>query len=162
MKLRDVHKQIKGREAMPTIVYNAPMAVTESGYGLAIGYYTDCDTAICRDCAPAGFASGDYSQWAGFEGWESPSAIFMDSESDSPTQCAKCEAVICHDLTPDGAEYVIEAIGEFITGNGHTPDVMAQWWDAYSDSLDASDMRDIIETAMVAAGCRTLETAEQG
>jgi hypothetical protein len=142
---------------MVTLKYDAPTAVTESHHGIAIGHYVDCDSAVCRDCAPAGFESGDYSAWPGFEGWESPLAIFFSSESDTPTHCVECDAVICHDLTTDGATYVTDSIAEFITGESHTPDLMAQWWDAYSDTLDESDLRDIIERAMVAAGCKTLD-----
>jgi|SRR5581483_7724006 len=158
---------------MVMLIWDGPTAVTESHHGIAMGYYVDCDSAVCRDCAPAGFAGGDYSQWEGFEGWESPIAIFMDGESDSPTHCCKCSAVIAHDLTIDGAVYVRDAIAEFISGNGHAPDVMAQWWDAYGDTFnsddlaliagtvaaptadaDESDMREMIERAMVTAGCQ--------
>lgn len=143
---------------MATIIYDAPVAVTESQYGIALGYYVDCDTAICRDDAPAGFAHGDYSEWPGFEGWEEPLAIFMDAESDSVTHCSKCGRVIARDLTTDGFRYVQEAITEFITEPGaHTADVMAQWWDAYGDRFDVSDLREIIESAMIKAGVRTLD-----
>jgi hypothetical protein len=142
---------------MSALIYDAPGPVTESRYGVAIGYYVDCDTAVCRDCAPAGFSRSDYSEWPGFEGWPEPLVIFIDSESDSPTHCHKCGAVIAHDLTADGTQYVLDAIAEFIGGDGHTPDVMAQWWDAYADTLDSSDLREMIESAMVARGVRTLE-----
>jgi hypothetical protein len=152
---------MKGKGKMITLIYDAPPAVTESSYGVAIGYYTDCDSAVCRDCAPRGFEAGDYSEWPGFEGWEEPSAIFNDTESDTPTHCVKCQAVIRHDLTVDGTTYVTDAIAEFISdGSSHDADCMAQWWDAYSDTLDAADLREIIERAMVAAGCRTLRHAE--
>jgi hypothetical protein len=63
--------------------------------------------------------------------------------------------VIRHDLTVDGAQYVMEAIAEFIAGDGHNPDVMAQWWDAYGEdeySLDHTDVCEIIRRAMVARG----------
>lgn len=141
-----------------TIVWNGPCAVTESHCGIAIGYYVDCDTAWCRDCIPdAGeWARGNYVGWPGFEGWEEPAVIFNDTEADSPTHCGICGAVIRHDLTFDGARYVMEAIAEFIAGDGHNPDVMAQWWDAYGEdeyALDHSDLTEIIRRAMVARGC---------
>jgi hypothetical protein len=140
-----------------TIVWDGPSAVTESHCGIAIGYYTDCDTAHCRNCIPDAdaWSRGDYAGWPGFEGWESPAAIFNDTESDSPTHCAKCGAVIRHDLTADGVRYVMDAIAEFIAGEGHTPDVMAQWWDAYGEdeyALDHTDLCEIIRRAMVARG----------
>ena len=138
-----------------TIVWDGPTAVTESRYGIAIGYYVTCDDAICRNCAPAGFADGDYSEWPGFEGWEEPLAIFNDTDADTPTHCRQCGAVIRHDLTADGARYVMDAIAEFIAGDGHNPDVMAQWWDAYGEdeyALDHSDLCEIIRQAMVARG----------
>jgi hypothetical protein len=139
---------------MANFIYDAPPAVTESRYGVALGWYVTCDDAVCRSCAPDGFAAGDYSEWGGFESWETPAAITFSDESDSVTHCRECSAVIGHDLTPDGTRYVLTAITEFITGEGHTPDVMAQWWDAYCDTFDEADLRDIIENAMLAQGCR--------
>ena len=162
------------RNGITTIVWDGPYAVTESHYGIALGYYVDCDTAHCRDCVPDTWARGDYTGWPGFEGWEDPIAIFNDTASDTPTHCAICSAVIRHDLTPDGVLYVRDAIAEFIAGEGHTPDVMAQWWDAYGEEeynlddddlrliagtvaspsadADASDLREIIRRAMVEHG----------
>jgi hypothetical protein len=165
------------RNDITTLVWDGPCAVTESHCGIAIGYYTDCDTAHCRDCIPDAdvWARGDYTGWPGFEGWEAPAVIFNDTESDTPTHCGKCGAVIQHDLTAEGAHYVRDAIAEFIAGDGHTPDVMAQWWDAYgeneyalnrddlalilgtvmspSDELDESGMRELIRRAMAEHGC---------
>lgn len=144
--------------SITTIVWDGPCAVTESHYGIAIGYYTDCDTALCRNCIPdaAAWARCEYVGWPGFESWEEPAPIFNDTEADTPTHCAECGAVIRHNLTADGARYVMDAIAEFITGDGHTPDVMAQWWDAYGEdeyALDHSDLAEIIRRAMVARGC---------
>jgi len=140
-----------------TIVWDGPSAVTESRYGIAIGYYVTCDDAVCRDCIPDAdaWSRGDYTGWDGFEGWEEPAVIFTDTESDTPTHCGTCGAVIRHDLTADGARYVMEAIAEFIAGEGHNPDVMAQWWDAYGEdeyALDRNDVCEIIRRAMVARG----------
>lgn len=150
-----------------SFIWDGPCAVTESSYGIALGYYVNCDDAVCRDCAPAGFEAGDYSEWPGFEGWESPAAIFMDDASDSVTYCRQCGAVIAHDLTTDGAEAVKDAVAELISEPGsHTADVMAQWWEAYAgtglNEKDYADileyagisLRDVIEHLMVAAGVR--------
>lgn len=125
-------------------------AQTSSQYGQPIGYYIDCDTAVCADDAPAGFATGDYSDWPGFEGWESPGVITMDDAGDTPTHCVKCGRVIRHDLTADGDGYVRNALQEYITDGSHNTDTMAQWWDAYGDDLGESDLREIIENALIA------------
>lgn len=130
--------------------YSAPIAQTASRYGVAIGYYVNCDDAVCADDAPAGFDAGDYSQWEGFDGWEEPAVIFMDTESDTPTHCVKCGRVIRHDLTADGIRYVADAIVEQITDGSHTGEVIAQWWDAYQDAMDESDLRGIVERALEA------------
>lgn len=156
------------------LIWDAPTAVTEPRYGIAMGWYVDCDSAVCRDCAPRGFGSGDYSEWPGFEGWESPLAICYDNESDSVTHCRQCGAVIAHDLTPDGAEAVKDAVAELISEPGsHTADVVAQWWEAYAgtalDDKDYADvleyagisLRDVIENLMVAAGCRKYIPGQQ-
>src|SRR5215831_15331661 len=90
-----------------SLIWDGPRAVTESRYGIALGYYVTCDDALCRDC----FDKPGYT-WPGFEGWEEPIAIFNDSESDTPTHCCQCGAVIRHDLTPDGGEYVKDAVAE--------------------------------------------------
>src|SRR5690242_1951676 len=93
--------------------YNAPRAVTAGVYGEEIGWYVDCDTAVCRDCEP-GYARGDFNTWGGFEGWEQPLAIFYHSESDSVTFCSRCGAVIRHDLTTDGTVSLITDLAEFL------------------------------------------------
>lgn len=142
---------------MVQFTYKAPPAVIEYRYGVPIGWYVTCDDAVCRNCAPKGFANGDFHKWGGFEGWESPAEICFNDESDSVTHCCKCSAVIAHDLTIDGARYVLSSITEFIANgadNGHDPDVMAQWWDAYYDTFGESDLREVIENAMVSAGAR--------
>jgi len=146
------------RNDITTLVWDGPCAVTESRYGIAIGWYTDCDTALCQDCVPDAdaWARGDYASWDGFESWEEPAVIFADTASDTPTHCGACGAVIRHDLTADGARYVMDAIAEFIAGDSHNPDVMAQWWDAYGEdeyALDHGDLCEIIRRAMAARGC---------
>jgi hypothetical protein len=106
-------------------------AQTTSQHGIPIGYYMDCDTAVCADDAPAGFEAGDYSAWAGFEGWEEPAAIFMDSESDSVTHCATCGRVIKHDLTSEGYASITESLERALDGD--IGEAIEQWMDAYGD-----------------------------
>lgn len=93
-----------------------------------IGYYVTCDDALCADCAPAGFAESDYSEWEGFDGWSEPIAIFPSTESDTPTHCAECEALIPHDLTPDGLAYVAERLA----ADDGRPEIHAMWAEAYA------------------------------
>lgn len=146
---------------MAWFIYEAPGAVTEGRYGVPLGWYVDCDSAVCRNCAPTGFADGDFSEWRGFEGWEEPAAICYDDESDSVTHCRECGAVIAHNLTAEGTSYVLSAITEFISEGAasHNPDVMAQWWDAYYRTFDKCDLIEVIERAMAANGCRTVKLA---
>lgn len=99
-----------------------------------IGYYITCDDAICADCAPKGFASGDYSEWPGFESWPDPIIIFTDSEGDTITHCCDCGAVIRHNLTVDGWEALKSAVVEYLTDpESQEGEIIAQWWDAYGE-----------------------------
>lgn len=137
---------------MVQFTYSAPPAVTEYRYGIPMGWYVDCDSAVCRNCVPKGFASGDFREWGGFESWEEPLPICFDDESDSVTHCRECGAVIAHDLTIDGTQIVLDTIMEFICDGSHNAEVMAQWWDAYADTFSESDLREVIEQAMANQG----------
>lgn len=108
-------------------------ALTESRHGVPMGFYTDCDTAVCRECAPDGFMAGEYSEWPGFEGWESPAPIFMTDESDSVTHCAKCGRVIAHDLTAEGMASITESLERHLAGD--TGAAIAQWMEAYGEDM---------------------------
>lgn len=55
--------------------------------------------------------------------------IWDDTESDTPTHCWHCEALILHGLTPDGYAYVAEALAF----GGGRPEILAMWRDAYGD-----------------------------
>jgi hypothetical protein len=113
-------------------------AATESHHGIALGYYVDCDTALCLDClpGPAGkWAAGDYVGWPGFESWESPAAIFMDSESDSVTHCGACGRVLRHDLTTEGYASITDSL-ERALESGDIGSAIEQWMDAYGDDVD--------------------------
>lgn len=56
-------------------------------------------------------------------------------ESDTPTHCAVCEALIPHRLTREGYAYVAEALA---LGSGR-PDILAAWRAAYAGvALDAA------------------------
>lgn len=110
-------------------------AATESHAGIALGYYVDCDTATCLDDLPgpaSEWAAGNYVGWPGFEGWESPGAIFNDSESDSVTHCGTCGRVLVHDLTPEGSASITEALERALDGNPGS--AIGQWMDAYGES----------------------------
>lgn len=78
------------------------------------GYYYGEAMAgpLCRDChRDAGHDDDDAHP------------IPYDTEADTPTHCHKCDALIAHDLTRDGYEYVAEALAD---GAGR-PDVLAAW-----------------------------------
>ena len=100
-----------------------------------LGYYPLLGDAygepFCADCAP----------WHGVkcvccQPWdiEKAAPIFRDSESDTPTHCVACEALIHHSLTTDGVGYVYEALQ---IGTGR-PEILAVWRDAYAHELEAA------------------------
>lgn len=61
---------------------------------------------------------------------EGDTPIFRDSEADTPTHCALCAALIPHALTPDGIEYVREAVAALEAGDGRR-EIVGQWRDRY-------------------------------
>ena len=102
-----------------------------------VGYYLNCDTAVCVDCAPTPTDETDCD-----DGYPAP--IYDDMESDTPTHCANCEALIPHALTDDGYRYVEERIA------GHLADptdgracVLAAWWREYG-AVDRMDLVGIL------------------
>lgn len=108
-----------------------------------LGYYIDCDNAICIDCYAKAYGVSisdaelgtDYGSWPGFEGWEEPLVIFEDRESDSPTHCCECGVLIEHDLTDEGYRSVAEALGSCFQEGKQNP-VVKQWIDYYGEWLD--------------------------
>lgn len=99
-----------------------------SAYG-PIGYYTDCDTAVCE-------VHFDRSEWEGFEDWDEPLAIFASDESDTPTHCAVCEDLIPHALTPEGYAYVEEYLEHASTHDGRRA-IVRQWVEEYLEDEEA-------------------------
>ena len=124
-------------------------AATESHAGIALGYYVDCDTALCLDDLPgpaSDWAAGNYTGWAGFKGWESPGAIFNDSASDSVTHCGTCGRVLAHDLTAEGSASITESLERALDGNPGS--AIGQWMDAYGESTAGWSAVDLPETYM--------------
>ena len=90
-----------------------------------LGYYVNCDDALCLDCFQEHYGDDDngrddspgFVKWrtgGGFESWSEPAVIFSDGESDTPTHCVECHELIAHALTPDGYKYVEEHAREHI------------------------------------------------
>jgi hypothetical protein len=100
------------------------------------GFAYDADVH-CVECAVKRFGEGIRESSEGFEDSEGnePSAIFEDSESDTPDHCADCHAFLGTALTLDGYAYVVEAL----IGATGRPDVLREWFDAYSAGFDADD-----------------------
>ena len=76
------------------------------GYGEVIGYYVSPDMLgpFCPDC---------YARVINPDGGERELDVpifAIGHEADTPSHCELCEALIPHDLTPDGIEYVREAV----------------------------------------------------
>ena len=82
-----------------------------------IGYYTPDGDAICADC---------------YGGHGEATPVFPDSETDSPSHCVQCEALIPEALTAEGIRYVREAVEARTTGRGC---ILRQWWEAYGDLM---------------------------
>jgi len=101
---------------------------------LIIGYYWNCDDAVCLDC------HNDGTEWKGFDDWENPLPIFDDEKSDTPTHCCECEDLIPHDLTSEGYRYVEEAVVKVLSGGGGRPEIVLQWFDQYKDGLDLDEI----------------------
>jgi len=111
-----------------------------------LGYYMDCDEAICTDCVaklpdlPADEqVNAEYPWWHGFESWEAPLAISEADESDSPTHCSECGVLLDHSLTTDGYMMVLDSVIEGFTQGKQNP-VVVQWLNAYEEYVqDALD-----------------------
>ena len=103
-----------------------------------IGYWVSCDDAQCCDCYQR---SGGLDGWladGGFEGWDEPIAIHdVGDPSDSPTHCCDCEALIAHELTSDGLDYVAETIEDAICNPGdHRRCIVRQWAAEYGAAAE--------------------------
>lgn len=83
-----------------------------------VGYVFEA-AIYCPECAP-----------------EKTRPVFADSETDSPSHCPHCGALIREALTPDGVEYVRNALREFAVGNGGDKDVLVEWCDRWPEVLD--------------------------
>ena len=97
-----------------------------------IGFYVNCDDALCAEhfVEPAErVVTGEITA-------DDPLAIFPDTESDSPTHCVQCGALIPHALTPDGVGYVSDAIAEWRDWGVGNADVLRQWVEAYEDVIE--------------------------
>jgi hypothetical protein len=57
----------------------------------------------------------------------------MGGEADTPTHCVTCETLLAHPLTPDGLDYVWEAVTEALLHDSGRICIVAQWWAEYGD-----------------------------
>lgn len=103
-----------------------------------VGFTYDADIH-CVDCSQKRFGSADWPDLIpqGLEDSEGnePSAIFEDSESDTPEHCADCGTFLGTNLTGDGYAYVLEALTD-ATGD---PEVLREWFVTYSPFFDSDD-----------------------
>lgn len=92
-------------------------------------YLTDAAVLHCEDCAPDG-------------------AELVTGETDSPSHCDDCGALLAQDLTSDGVRYVEDAIREhiraavFVQSDGREfyagrAGVLDDWREEFGDALDA-------------------------
>lgn len=102
-----------------------------------IGFYPNMGDfygePFCAACAPkhADNACADKGNCCSPWVLSDAGPIFRDSESDTPTHCVACEALIPHALTLDGAAYVWEALQ---IGTGR-PEILAMWRKAYAADI---------------------------
>lgn len=99
------------------------------GYGGVIGYYVGPDMfgPFCPDC---------YVKVINPDGGEREldTPIFaIGHEADTPSHCSVCDALIPHELTPDGIEYVREAVRDAAENPDDTwrAGIAGQWRDYY-------------------------------
>lgn len=120
---------------------------------MALGYYVNCDDALCGDCFRKQHGDDDlgrpdspgFQAWregGGFEGWDEPVAILRDDEADTPTNCRGCEHLIPHRLTDDGVDYVAEHLGRVLRDpNDGRRCVVRDWVNEY---LEPDDLRSVL------------------
>lgn len=127
-----------------------------------LGYYVNCDDALCVDCFTRAYGSfshleteqerwdGQAQNWradGGFEEWDEPLALLSDEEQDTPTHCCECHELMPHALTSHGYEYVREHIVEALEqGEVQHPDslrVVRSWWEEYGPYMSESEIADM-------------------
>ncbi len=83
-----------------------------------IGYVKD-GMILCAECGERG----------GWDRDEEAGAVFADSETDSPSHCDDCEALIPECLTSDGVKYVHESFRRFLRSHGKDGrlEVLTEW-----------------------------------
>jgi hypothetical protein len=108
-----------------------------------VGFAYDADVH-CVECSQDRFGVAPWPDLipTGVEDSEGnePSAIFEDSESDVPEHCSDCRAFLGTNLTSDGYAYVVAALRDVADG---TPDVLSEWFDAYSAWFSAEDWEEL-------------------
>lgn len=101
-------------------IYDHASPFNPNGYYIVVGGEV-IGVAQCCDCADSGDRAG-----AAIDGdeWE---PISYHHETDTPVHCDSCDALIFTALTPDGKEYVRDAIA---SGDG-TEAVLQAWATAW-------------------------------
>lgn len=64
--------------------------------------------------------------------------VFSGAETDCPSHCAECGALVPETLTADGEQYVREKIAAYITDGTGDPSILCQWAGYSMDDLQAS------------------------
>lgn len=83
-----------------------------------LGFVSPYLSIVCVDCAPPEAFTSD--EW---------SPIFAESETDCPSHCAECEALIPENLTSDGVRYVREHLRRFLRTHGREgrAEILSEW-----------------------------------
>lgn len=72
----------------------------------------------------------------------------LSGDTDSPSHCDFCEALIYEPLTPDGVEYVRDAV----ENNEGRPEVLAAWREAYPYIFEEEDSPTVVNSLDVRTG----------
>jgi len=109
-----------------------------------IGYYINCDEALCADCANTE-GIGKANEKEAEISPTNPAPIYRDTEADAPTHCARCQVLIPHQLTSAGLSFIADVIATRLCGLLANESVVAAWWRVYGDQISDDCIRDTID-----------------
>ncbi len=97
-------------------------------------YCADCGESIRQTLDREGKRPADPGDESSYDSDQYPKGPFGDGggESDSPCHCGACGRFLENPLTPDGVDYVRDAIA---SGDG-APDVLATWRAFYGAEIE--------------------------
>lgn len=95
-------------------------------HGAVMAYAYDGEGPWCPDCYAELVEQGRKPPTDDAE----TITVLFGAESDTPEHCLACEALLPFDLTPDGIDYVREAVEGLEQGQGRR-EIIEQWQGEY-------------------------------